>query len=106
MKLVLGGLVLVVVIVDAGGAWVWFDAHKLETFCASIIPGNPVSTLTSLAIAHGINPHFIRPGVADRERHIWVTYVTAPSALGDTNCAVQYSQESQIIVSASMLYLP
>ena len=106
-KLLLGAFALLVVaIVAAGGAWVWFDVHKLENFCGSISPGAPLSTLTSLAEAHGINSHFIWPPVADDAHDSWIIYVAAPSTLGDTNCAVHYNQVTQIISSASMVYLP
>ena len=96
----------VIVIFGYFAAWTWYDVRSVEAFCKSVRPGAPYSSLLPLAKASNVDPHFISPGVADEEHHDWVSYVTAPSTLGDTSCEVHYSPESRTILSASMLYLP
>jgi hypothetical protein len=103
--LIIGSLALIVVaFFVAYAAWEWYDVRKLEGFCGSIRPGNSFASLLPLAKENSINPRYIRLGIADEEQHNWVTYVPAPSTIGDTVCAIHYHQDTQIIISAVMWY--
>ena len=72
--------------------WMFWDVHKVTSFCEDVHPGALLTALPQLAVQHGINPHWMDRSVSDGQQGDWVFFVPAGSTLGDYSCAVHHNK--------------
>jgi hypothetical protein len=76
------------------GTWLWWDIHRVRSFCQEIHVGMPLAALPQLAEKHSIAAHWIRKGVYDDSARSWVFFVPVEATMGDMVCAIHHNNAS------------
>ena len=98
-----GALVLLASPLLLYGAWMWWDIHKVTSFCQDVHPGALLTTLPQLAAEHGISRHWIANGIFDEKQKDWVFFVPAGSTMGDVACSIHHNKVAVVSVQMDSL---
>ena len=80
--------------------WMYWDTHKVNSFCKDVASGVSLDKLPKLAEDHGINKRWINEGIFSEKGRYWVFFVPAASTFGDVACAIHHNKVN--VISAQM----